>query len=83
MLLRSCEVLHHLVACLPCSQANLPFTNHYEAALDAYLKNSEEQRRKVKERNKTAAVHVYHVEDYGLTPEQIRQEFADYIKAYC
>lgn len=64
-------------------QANLPFTEHYEGALDAYLKNSEEQRRKVKEKNNTAVVHVYHPEDYGLTAKQIREEFADYISKYC
>jgi hypothetical protein len=64
-------------------QAGLPFSSHYEAALDEYLRNSEEQRRKVKEKNKTAAVHVYRPEDYGLTAAQIREEFADYIRDYC
>jgi hypothetical protein len=47
------------------------------------LKNSEEQRRLVKEKNKTKEVHTYHVEDYGLTAVQIREKFAAYIANYC
>ena len=61
----------------------MPFTERYETALDAYLKNSEEQRRKVKEKNNTKEVHIYRVEDYGLTAEQIREQFKEYIAKYC
>ena len=61
----------------------MQFSAHYEGELDKYLKNSEEQRRKAKEENKTTEVHVYRPEDYGLTAKMIREEFAGYIAQYC
>jgi len=61
----------------------MQFTSTYEGALDQYLHNSAEQRRKVKEKNNTKEVHTYHVEDYGLTAEQIRAQFKEYIAKYC
>jgi hypothetical protein len=41
------------------------------------------KRAALKQRNNTAAVHVYRPEDYGLSAVQIREEFAAYIRKYC
>jgi hypothetical protein len=64
-------------------QAGVPYTDKYDAALDAYLLQSEAKRAALKQRNNTAAVHVYRPEVYGLSAAQIRGEFAAYISKYC
>jgi hypothetical protein len=54
----------------------VPYTEQYDGALDVYLLKS------AKKRSRTAA-HVYRPEDYGLSAQGIRQEFAAYISKYC
>jgi len=63
-------------------QAGIGYSAAYEAKLEEYLVRSAEERKKLKEKNKTEAVHEYKPEDYGLTAAQIREEFADYISKY-
>jgi hypothetical protein len=46
------------------------------------LEQSYAKRNQIKSQKKSSAVHEYKPEDYGLTKEGIRAEFADYIKKY-
>lgn len=48
--------------------------------MNEYLRVSNEQRNALKA--KKGSVHKYRPEDYGLTTQQIHEEFADYIKKY-
>lgn len=63
-------------------KAGLTFSDQYSNKLDKYLQDSAEQRRKVRERKQSKVVHTYCPEDYGLTGDQIREEFKDYISKY-
>lgn len=62
-------------------KANLPFTETYEKKLDEYLKKNAEERAKIRAK-KSGVLHDYKAEDFGLTTEQIHEEFKDYIARY-
>jgi hypothetical protein len=61
----------------------MEYSSHYDGELDVYLRNSEAQRKLIKQQQQKAEVHVYRAEDYGLTKELIEREFAPYIDKYC
>eukprot|EP01031_Cornospumella_fuschlensis_P027489 gene27489-33194_t len=62
-------------------QANIAYTEQYDAQLDAYLQKNAQEREKLKAAG-GGEVHDYRPEDFGLTAAQIRAEFKDYIDKY-
>ena len=60
----------------------LPYTDKYDSKIKDHLSLSAAKRSKIKEQKKSTAVHEYRPEDYGLTVQLIRDEFAAYINKY-
>lgn len=60
----------------------LPYTGKYGSKIKEYLSLSAAKRSKIKEQKKSTTVHEYRPEDYGLTTQLIRDEFAAYIHKY-
>lgn len=60
----------------------LPYTDKYSSKIKEHLSVSAAKRSKIKEQKKSKAVHEYHPEDYGLTAQLIRDDFAAYISKY-
>jgi hypothetical protein len=50
--------------------------------MDAYLAKNAEERKKLKEQKKSAELHSYRLEDYGLSKEKVLERFSDYINKY-
>lgn len=61
---------------------DLPYTDKYSSRIKEHLSLSAAKRSKIKEQKKSTAVHDYRPEDYGLTAQLIRDEFATYIHKY-
>lgn len=62
----------------------MAFDAEYETNLDNYLaKNAAERAElKAKSKGKSAEIHSYSLEEYGLSEESVRAVFADYIAEY-
>ena len=65
-----------------CTQVGLEYTDEYDKLLDAYLLQNENKRKALKSESKSADLHAYKLEDYGLSREVVEKEFADYIALY-
>lgn len=50
--------------------------------MDAYIAKNTEERKKLKEQKKSAELHSYRLEDYGLSQEKVLERFSDYINKY-
>ena len=64
------------------ASAGLDFTPEYEARIDSYLEKNLAERAKMKAASKSEQLHVYSLEEYGLTKELVRDMFADYTDKY-
>jgi len=64
------------------AKVGLEYTDEYDKLLDAYLLQNENKRKALKSENKSADLHAYKLEDYGLSREVVEKEFADYISLY-
>jgi len=61
----------------------LSFNEEYERRLESYLAKNAEKRKLLKEKKgKVGELHTYKPEDYGLTSEEIRIKFKDYIDKF-
>lgn len=67
-----------------CEQAGLSYSDFYEGELDRYLAKNAEKRKKLKSKkdNKSADLHVYKLEDYGLSKEIVNGMFSDYTSQF-
>lgn len=66
-------------------QFNWTYTDEYDGILKAYLKKNNEEREAMKKKNggKSAALHTYSPEEFGLTSEELTTgNFAEYCNRY-
>ena len=64
------------------SSANLDFSAKYVSRIDDYLeKNRRERLQKQKDASKR--LHEYSLNDYGLSVDEVRSQFAKYVAQYC
>ncbi len=68
------------------AQAGLEFSAEYEGRIDAYLAKNAAERAQLKanKASKKASdkLHEYSLADYGLSEEEVRKTFQDYIDKY-